>query len=35
MNIVTIFTVRLLLGIISFLGLMMAKPSFGDSTKDS
>ena len=29
------FTVRLLFGILSFLGLMMAKPSFGDSTKDS
>ena len=29
------FTVRLLFGILSFLGLMVAKPSFGDSTKDS
>lgn len=35
MNIVIIFTVRLMLGVISFLGLMMAKPTLGDSTKGS
>lgn len=35
MKIITIFTVRLFLGLISFLGFMRTKPSFGDSTKGS